>query len=151
MDNKIYEDLKTLLPLLEQIKNHLFWIDAEFRIEYTDIVERSQIKQMQDLNQPINSLIDQINYIFLPIKHEGKLFLNEQGKYQIEGTDYYFSAGEFCEACLPYHYDEGKDTNLTWIPTRIEYGNNGYYFVERPNMRIGGIMVRLRAKGCDCK
>ena len=52
----------------------------------------------------------------------GRLFTNEQGRYQIKGTSYYFTSGDYIEL-----FDE--DT-LEWFVGRIEHDYNyGYYAI----------------------
>lgn len=148
MNNKINFFLeKTTLPMLEELEKQLFRINAEFRIQYTDIPERSMVQKLQNLNKPLDGLIEQIRYMFSPVVKEGTLFLNDNRKYQITNTEHYLSAGEFCEALLPYNFDD-VDEYLTWIPTRIEFSKqfNQYYFTERPNISMNGVTVRVRKR-----
>ena len=59
---------------------------------------------------------------------KGRLFTNEQGRYQIKGTSYYFTSGDYIEL-----FDE--DT-LEWLVGRIEHDYNyGYYAIVRVKVK----------------
>lgn len=53
---------------------------------------------------------------------KGRVFINQQGRYQIKGTSYYFASGDYIEL-----FDE--DT-LEWLVGRIEHNYKyGYYAI----------------------
>lgn len=61
----------------------------------------------------------------------GRLFTNEQGRYQIKDTSYYFTSGDYIEL-----FDE--DT-LEWLVGRIEHNYNyGYYAIVTVKVKVKG-------------
>lgn len=137
------ERLKKTLPILKEIEQDFEWIENEFSLENSTEEERSQVAQLRNIFcKPFDETSWRLERMFLPIKNKGHLFLNNAGRYQIEDTDIYFTAGSSCEVFLPYYDDEEK--YFTWIYTTIESKNGEYYFTERPKYSMNGALVRTR-------
>ena len=136
------ERFRSALPVLRELQKDIEWIDDAFSLEDSTEEERSQIKHLRSLaSRPFDEAIWRIEELFAPVDVKGTLFLNSEGRYQIEGTERYFTSGGSCEVFLPFY--EGDEEYYTWIPTAIEY-DKGYYFTARPDAPLAGSLVRIR-------
>ncbi|MGL5381795.1 DUF5348 domain-containing protein [Clostridium sp.] len=53
---------------------------------------------------------------------QGKIYKNEQGRYQLENDSYYWTCGD---SMLVYDEDEEQ-----WLNGRVEYGDRDYYWTN---------------------
>ncbi|PET53638.1 hypothetical protein CN514_18730 [Bacillus sp. AFS001701] len=93
---------------------------------------RSMIDKLSDINY-------ELNYLKRPIKEEGALYKQSNGKYTING-DYEFSSGSRIEVLVYDDLDEREE----WVSTRIEHTNNDYYFFHLKETPLEGAKVRRR-------
>lgn len=136
------ERFRTALPVLRELQRDMEWIDEAFLLEDSTEEERSQVKHLRRIaSAPFDEAAWRLEGLFAPVRLKGTLFENSSGRYQIEGTDEYFTSGDCCEVFLPFY--EGENEHYAWIPTAIEY-DKGYYFTARPDVPLAGALVRIR-------
>ena len=137
------ERFRKALPVLSELEKDLEWIENEFSLSNSTEEERSQVQHIRNMAcRPFDETVSRLKTMNTPINLKGHLFLNEEGRYQIEGTNQYFTCGNSCEVFLPFYDDE--EEYFTWIPTSIEFKNDKYYFTARPNVAMDGALVRTR-------
>lgn len=137
------ERFRSALPVLRELQRDIEWLDNEFSPEEATEEERCQVKHLRNLaNRPFDEVAWRLERLFMPIEAKGTLFLNSEGRYQIENTDRYFTCGDSCEVFLPFYDDE--DEFYTWIPTSIEHQKGDYYFTARPHVKLDGALVRTK-------
>jgi len=140
----IIERYRKALPLIKELIEDLEQIENSFRPAAATEEERSQVKHLRALS---GSAFDEagwrIERMFLPVVAQGRLVKNSSGRYEIEGTDYYFTSGSSCEIYVSFYEDDEPGENMTWVPTRIEH-NKDYYFVARPGLSPAGVLARVR-------
>lgn len=137
------ERFREALSVLQELQKDIEWLDNEFSPSQATEEERCQVKHLRNIaNRQFDEAAWRLERLFMPVKSKGTLFLNSEGRYQIEGTEHYFTSGSFCEVFLPFYDDE--DEYYTWIPTSIEHKNGDYYFTARPDVSLAGAIVRTR-------
>lgn len=142
---RMIERFRAALPVLRELQEDIEWMRNELSLNQTTEEERSQIKHLQNIAyRPIDEAAWNLERLFMPVKLKGTLFLNSEGRYQIQGTERYFNCGDYCEVFLPF-YDDGEDEYYTWIPTSIEHDKE-YYFTARPHVSMNGALVRTRSQ-----
>ncbi|WP_096199738.1 DUF5348 domain-containing protein [Bacillus sp. FJAT-45350] len=121
-----------------EIMNELEEVDS---IEEMDIHNRSTYIYLQILHeQYISQLQNSIDYMEKEVLVEGKLHLNINGKFEVEGHE--IENGDSIELLLGE--DEEKQAYQT---TTLEYAGQyggGYYAYHYPNFKLEGAMVRIR-------
>lgn len=136
------ERFRAALPVLRELQKDIEWIDEAFSLEDSTEEERSQIKHLRAIaSHPFDEATWRLSRLFAPVRLKGTLFLNSAGRYQIEGTDEFFTSGDSCEVFLPFY--EGDEEYYAWIPTVIEH-DKGYYFTARPDAPLLRALVRIR-------
>lgn len=85
--------------------------------------------------------LDEIKYILdwidKPVKAKGYLVQNSTGRYEIGGTDYYFTSGYPLEVFL--------EEDNRWYKSHVEHDGEDYYIVcLGRNTPIEGLLVRTR-------
>jgi hypothetical protein len=142
------ERFREAVPILKKLVDDLEWIESEFVPSEATEEERSLVKHLQGLGgNPFDETAWRLERMFAPdIIAQGRLFKNSSGRFEIEGTDIYFTCGSGCEIYVPYYYDDDEGENMTWVPTSIEAQNGEYYFTARPDFPMMGALVRIRGK-----
>lgn len=136
------ERFRAALPVLQELSKDLEWIENEFLPSQATEEERSQVKHLRNIAyRQFDESAWRLERLFMPVKSQGHLFKNSAGRYQIEGTERYFTSGDSCEVFLPFHDDE--EENYAWIPTSIEH-HKDYYFTARPDVPMAGALVRTK-------
>ncbi len=140
---EMIERYRKALPLIKELIEDLEEIENNFSPAAATEEERSQVKHLRALSgSAFNEAGWRIERMFLPVVAQGRLVKNSSGRFEIEGTDYYFTSGSSCEIYVPY-YDDEPGENMTWLPTRIEHRTD-YYFVARPDLSPAGVLARVR-------
>lgn len=130
---------KMELTLEKFLKSMGVEIDNVTRVmdDPNEIFLRDQIHSISDR---LNGILNDIVYLDRKIVAEGNLYLNEQGRYEIE-PDIYLTSGNVCELLIRDDFDEV----YVWTKTSIEHGENGYYAVALGrDISINGIRARVR-------
>lgn len=113
----------------------------EFDYDLEDVEERYKNKLAMEIMDKLGDIEDLLDSATKPIKAEGKLVKRSDGRYEIQGTDEYFSSGKPLEV---YRYDE-FDERYEWVKSRVEHSNGDYYIVALgKDVEIEGLKVRVR-------
>lgn len=146
--SKIVERARKAAPIIQELIKDLERIENEFSPTRATEEERSQVKHLRALCcrqfDEAGWRLDRM--LFSDIIAQGTLSKNSSGRFEIEGTDHYFTCGSSCEAYLPYdeYYEDEENKLMTWVPTSIEATNGEYYFTASPNISMDGILVRIK-------
>jgi hypothetical protein len=65
---------------------------------------------------------------------QGRLYHNESKRYEIEGTDHYFTSGSSIEVL----YDGA------WRKSTVEHNGNDYYLTSLKSVSMNGLMARVK-------
>lgn len=144
--NKLSELTMKLNSLNADIKEVLEY--SKFR-DYEDLSALDYNKNAEDLLlieeyrillDKLDYVSNEIEYLKRPIKEEGTLYLNELGRYQIKGSNTYYSSGYGIEFLT---YDDYKDC-YCWHTSTVEHNGKDYYIVGYPSVELNGLKVRVR-------
>lgn len=122
---------KELLPLLSRYKG----VEEFDDFIPTDSESRFLNEQHTEIAEIAQSLSAMIKYTLSPVKLQGRLSKNSQGRYEIENTGEYFTSGSPIEI-----WDEDHQS---FRLTRIEHRGD-YYAVCSPDIALEGTLARIR-------
>lgn len=128
-----------VLELLNKMKYDLKRIQSEeeFEHDYNNAEERFKNNMARKVAHHAEELYYLAEWLAKPIKAEGRLVKNSSGRYEIEGTDYYFTSGSAIEV-----WDTEDEV---YVRTRIEYTNEDYYaYAFGPEVKLEGLRARTR-------
>lgn len=96
--------------------------------------------ELYKISRELEDTLESVQYLEKDIIAEGELYLNSQGRYEIN-DDVYFTSGSRCEILL---YDEDEETHY-WRRTTIEHNGEDYYATALGReASIEGIKARAR-------
>lgn len=138
MKDRLIGDLRQLEGTLKRITKDLqkaedSWPDHFDESNPEDMYLRSSFYRIEDKLSDIRHLIRGIG---AEVVAQGRLYPNSVGRYEIEGTDYYFTSGQSIEVL----YD-GE-----WIPSSVEHGGprGDYYLTRLKDVPMNGLMARAK-------
>src|SRR5690625_3110068 len=85
-------ELKYITKDLQEIEDS--WLDHFNEDDPQDMYLRSSFSRIEEKLSDVQIMIKRMN---AEIIAEGRLWRNSDGRYEIEGTDYYFTSGEYIE------------------------------------------------------
>lgn len=135
---KVKNVLEELLPRLKKIAVSIQDMNESIALSELDIDVRSELNYLLCLTSPLEQVISEVEYWNNPVKKQGTLYKNSQGRYEIDEENY-FTSGSTIEVL---RYDSFYDCDL-WIKTRIEH-NEDYYAIAFPGMPLAGFEARVR-------
>lgn len=135
---KVKQELESLLPRLQSIATSIQDMNDSISLRDLDMDTRSELHYLLCAASPLDKVIHEAEYWNKPIKQQGTLYKNNQGRYEIEGG-HYFTSGSTIEIL---RYDEFYECDL-WIKTRIEHDGD-YYAVGMSGMPLSGFEARIR-------
>lgn len=113
----------------------------EFEYDREDVEERYKNDIANTIMDHLRDIDNLLEWFQKDVKEEGKLVKRSDGRYEIEGTDEYFSSGKPLEV---FRYDEFNECD-EWVKSRVEHGNGDYYIVALgKGVKIEGLKVRVR-------
>ncbi len=131
--------LEQLIDSLNDLSGYLYCDDLSMmEINYLDPDEIMQQKELSRIMEQLNIIKNDLRYLRSPIKRQGKLFLNKNGRYELEGHE--FHCGDGLEVRI---YDECFE-RWKWVCTRLEHNGNEFYLVDYSDAEIQGLNARLR-------
>jgi hypothetical protein len=142
MKERLINDLRQLEGTLKRITKDLqkaedSWSDHFNESDPEDMYLRSQFYRIEDKLSDVRHMLQGIG---AEVVAQGRLYHNSSKRYEIEGTDYYFTSGESIEVL----YD-GQ-----WIPSSVEHNGNDYYLTRLKDVSMHGLMARAkRYPMCD--
>lgn len=105
-------------------------LTPEEMLIYTEL--RKAFEKLEDYNYIMD-------YLSLPIKYEGIIHKNANGRYELD-NGFEYTSGNRIEALI---YDDFLDC-LSWVKTSVESNEDGYYLVGHRHVSMDGIKVRIR-------
>lgn len=125
LDSKLKSITKRLAYIENEWPNHFNENDPE------DLYIRNKFASIE------NKLTDvrfDIKMLTAQVAAQGKLILNSDRRFKIEGTDYYFTSGSYIEVL----YD-GR-----WISGTIEHNGEDYYITSLKGVSLLGLTARVK-------
>lgn len=107
-------------------------------INYNDADQLFLLDELRGVMEKLDSAKDKIDYINKPIKLEGYLYKNSNGRYQVEYKEY--TSGNLIEILIE---DDYHDVPF-WQRTRVEHDGKDYYVVGCEDVKMQGLKVRVR-------
>ncbi len=119
-------------------------------LEY-DNTNPDELMMLDELRSTLTKLEEishTINYLSKPIKMEGVLHKNSNGRYEIKGHEFSSGCGIEYLAIDDWHcrYDENDEYVQTpyWCASRVEHNGEDYYIVGANDVKLEGLRVRIR-------
>lgn len=104
--------------------------EVQLAVEYRSIVGK------------LDELSHALSYFMRPVAREGKLYMNQNGRYELDGKE--LTSGSGVEVLL---YDECME-RWEWYASRIESKPDGaYYLVGKSTLKLEGVTARQRERG----
>lgn len=104
--------------------------EVQLAVEYRSIVGK------------LDELSHALSYFMRPVAREGKLYMNQNGRYELDGKE--LTSGSGVEVLL---YDECME-RWEWYASRIESKPDGaYYLVGKSTLNLEGVTARQRERG----
>lgn len=104
----------------------------------------------RDILAKLDAIVHDINYLNRPVKTEGELELNENGRYEVNGVELTCGRGVEYLCTDDYHatYDDGAKDYICvpyWKASRIEHNGEQYYLVGASELEsLDSVHVRIR-------
>lgn len=138
----LLEELKVELTHLNYdirkvLKNTEYLEWKELSIEGKNEEERLLVSEYQKILSYLDYINSSLVYLNKSIKHVGKLHMNQNGRYFVNGIE--LTCGDVVEVLAP---DWKGD--LEWSIDRLEASQGKYYLVNHSKMDLEGAEVRLR-------
>lgn len=125
MKDKMLKDLKKLENDMKYITKDLKGIDDSWTDHFNsedpnDIYLRHTVAEIEDKLSKVRRVIQGI---YAPVVAEGRLIKNSSGRYEIEGTGYYFTSGSTVEVLVT----RWKGDPQEWVKSSVEHDGTDYY------------------------
>lgn len=151
--NDIMAEIKELNPKIKQILNHAEYenYDDLSALDYNN-ADADQLFMLDELQQILSKLDDvshTLGYISRPIRAEGTLYKNMNGRYEVEGHELSSGSGiEYLSTDGDHmRYDENDEFVCVpyWKSSRIEHNGKDYYIVGATELdTLDNVRVRIR-------
>ena len=148
----IFNEVEELNLKIKQVLYHAEFENYEdlSALEYNNINpdDLMLLDELRSILTKLDEISHIINYLSRPIKKEGILHKNRNGRYEMECHE--FSSGYGIEylATDDWHcrYDENNEYVQTpyWCVSRIEHNGDDYYIVGANDVELEGLRVRIR-------
>lgn len=110
----------------------------DFEFNYDDTNERFMHEVARSIMDKLFVIKQELDWINYPIRAEGPLVKRNDGRYEIEGTNIYFTSGS------PLDVWDSESEN--WYRSVVEHNGTDYYIkVFGKKRTIKGVIVRARA------
>lgn len=130
---------------LDEVKKHLermekgieLFAEKQYELEFDcySPEQRFEHSIYLEVADKLNDVYALLSYVKKPVLHEGDLEKREDGRYEIEGTDYCFRSGDRVEI-----WDKEDER---YYLTRIEHDGD-YYAVGYKGCSLDNMKVRVR-------
>lgn len=149
----IMTEVKELNIKLKQILYHSQYemYDDLSGLEYNkaDAEELFLLDELQQIMYKIDDISHTLNYLEKPIKAEGTLHKNANGRYEVQGIELSSGCGLEYIATDDRHmrYNDNDDYVPTpyWCASRIEHDGTDYYIVGANDLdTLENVRVRIR-------
>lgn len=105
-------------------------IDADILAEKHDGEEHALYREVYD---KLDDAYQLLRYLQKPVRAEYSLFLNENGRYEVDSGHYYTSGSQ-----IEFYYD-GR-----WELSRVESHDGEYCILHFRDVDLDGLRVRIR-------
>ena len=143
---ELYKELQKALPGIENITyiSHYDRNEEMCRLEYdrTNPEEVFLKRELSEIVGYLNNAAQNMNYLDKPVKEEGTLVKDENGRYCIGNKT--LTSGHCAEFLLPIESDEEGNPVYTWVFSRVEHNGKDYYIYRYPQFSMQGIRARYR-------
>lgn len=130
-------EAKRILEKLQYDLKRLGQNQDEFEHNYADAEERFQHLILKRIAVKADDIFREFEYLNKPVLAEGVLSLREDGRYEIAGTNYYFTSGTTIEIW------DNEDEQ--YYKTQIEHKDGVYYAVIMgTGVKLEGLKARIR-------
>ena len=151
---------------IKEIMNEVFELNAKIKqlishAEYEQYDDLSGLKyddenpddlmmldELKTLFSRLDDISHTINYLNRPIKEEGFLHKNRNGRYEINGHELSSGCGIECLITDDWHFKYDEDGRYVetpfWYASRIEHNGEDYYIVDVYDIEMEGLRVRIR-------
>lgn len=106
------------------------------------------LDELRSMLTKLEEISHTINYLSRPVKKEGILHKNRNGRYEMNGHEFSSGCGIEYLATDDWHcrYDENGNYVQTpyWCASRVEHNGEDYYIVGTKNIDLEGLRVRIR-------
>lgn len=127
--SKLENTLKYITKDLRKIEDS--WPDQFDENDPEDMYLRSSFNRIEDKLSDVRRMLQGIG---AEVVAQGRLYHNSAKRYEIEGTDYYFTSGSSIELL----YD-GE-----WISSYVEHNGEDYYLTRLKGVSMRGLMARAK-------
>ena len=140
MINRAKELEKEIALFLDDIGSNrdIMFNPLDFQCDNED--ERFLLCQMKHIENGLIDVLTAIQYISKPVKCEGTIILNNDGKCVIQETGKICKSGSQIEA---YIYDEPTETHR-WVLGTLQSSERGWYISGYFNTNLHDVKVRIR-------
>lgn len=151
--NDIMTELKALNPDIKQLLSHADFENYEdlsgLDIDRADAEQLFLLDELQTLLSKLDDVSHTLNYLSRPIKVEGALHKNSNGRYEVRGYELTSGNGIEYLATDDWHmrYNDNDDYVPTpyWKASRIEHDGKDYYIVGADDLTtLENVRVRIR-------
>lgn len=155
MSKNIKEIMNEVFELNQKIKQLLSHAEYE---QYDDLSglkyddknpdDLMMLDELKTLFSKMDDISYTINYLSRPIKEEGFLHKNRNGRYEINGHEFSSGSGIECLISDEWHFIYDKNGKYVetpyWYASRIEHDGKDYYIVGVHGVELEGLRVRIR-------
>lgn len=118
-------------------------------IDRTNAEELFLTDELYGILDRLSDISHTLNYLDRPVKAEGRLYKNSNGRYELNGHEFSSGCGIEYLADDDRHmtYDESDEYVSVpyWCSSRIEHDGNDYYIVgASKDLELEGLQVRYR-------
>lgn len=136
MKEQIIKDLVNLQSSLKRITKDLqnidyAWTDHFNKDDPEDMYLRNSFRHIEDKLSDVRRMLEGIG---APVIAQGRLYHNTDKRYEIEGTNIYFTSGSSIEVLY-----EGE-----WVPSSVEHTDGDYYLTALRGVNMHGLMARAK-------
>ena len=148
----IFNEVEELNLKIKQVLYHAEFENYEdlSALEY-DNANPDELMMLDELRSMITKLEEishTINYLSRPIKMEGILRKNSNGRYEIKGHEFSSGCGIEYLATDDWHYRYDKNDEYAqtpyWCASRVEHNGEDYYIVGANDVKLEGLRARVR-------
>ena len=135
------KDMNRLNSEIKRILKRSGYTDyAELDVEYDsnnpdDLMLHAELGNMMS---SLDEIMSSLEYLNRPVKVEGILRKNSNGRYEIDGHE--LTSGSPVEVLIYDRYYERRE----WVSSRIEHSGRDYYLVSNREVDLDGLKARIR-------
>lgn len=151
--NELYQEVRKLNSDIQRIvsSSEIDYYDDMSGVDYnkTNPEEVFLFDELYRIMEKLEEVTHTIKYLEKPIKADGTLHKNANGRYEVQEIELSSGCGLEYLACDEYHEIYCEDTDEYkkvpyWKASRIEHDGKGYYIVGADYDDLENVRVRIR-------